>query len=184
MGLPANAAMEYYNQIPSQVQKYYQPYIEAGTSQLPGLEEQYKQLLGNPGERLNQIGEAFHESPGFKFALNQALQSMNNKEAMGGMAGSPENNQYNMELATNLGNQDYYNWLNHAQNLYGQGLQGSQGLAGMGEQAAQGLSDQVAQTLAQQGNLAFAQQNQRNQNKQDLFHNILGGLGALKAFFF
>lgn len=178
----ANAAMPYLNQIPGQSGQYLQPYYETGKAALPELQGQYQQLLGSPGDKLNQIGESFHESPGLKFAIQQALQGGDNAAAAGGMAGSPEHQQHNMELATNLGNQDYYNWLGGATGLYEQGLQGEQGLAHGGFNAGNSLADMIAQTLAQQGNLAFQGQRQQNQSANDMFGNLIKGAGALSAF--
>lgn len=179
---PADAAMPYLNQIPGQTNPYQQPFFEAGKSQIPGLQEQYGQLLNDPGGRMNKIGESFKESPGFKFAMQQALQGGNHAAAAGGMAGSPEHEQKNMQLATDLGNQEYNNWLQNAMGMYGQGLQGSQGMANQGQQAGKSMADMIAQTLAQQGNLAFNGQQQQNQNKSDMWGNIFKGAGALGAF--
>jgi hypothetical protein len=100
------------------------------------------------------------------------------------MAGSPQHEQQNMQLATNLANQDYGNWMQNALGLYGSGLSGQQGMAGMGQQAGQSMADMIAQTLAQKGNLAFQGQSQRNQNRSDIWGNIFKGAGnAMSAFF-
>lgn len=174
--------MPYLNQIPGKTQQYQQPYFEAGKSQLPGLQEQYGQLLNDPGGRINKIGESFKESPGFKFAMQQALQGGNHAAAAGGMAGSPQHEQQNMQLATDLGNQEYNNWMKNALGEYNMGMQGSQGMANQGQQAGQSMADMIAQTLAQQGNLAFNGQQQQNQNKSDMWGNIFKGAGSLAAF--
>ena len=179
---PADAASQYYNQIPGQTNQYYQPYFEAGKNQLPGLTEQYGQLMNDPGGKLNQIGGGFQQSPGFKFALEQALGGSGHAAAAGGMAGSPQHEQQNMELATQLGNQDYYNWLQQATGLYGQGLTGAQGMANQGQQAGQSQADMIAQALAQQGNLSYAGQQNKNQNNANIWGGIGKGIGALSAF--
>ena len=179
---PADAAMPYLNQIPGQTQQYQQPYFDAGKSQIPGLQDQYGQLMNDPGGRMNKIGESFKESPGFKFAMQQALQGGNHAAAAGGMAGSPQHEQQNMQLATDLGNQEYNNWMKNALGEYNQGLQGSQGTANQGQQAGQSMADMIAQTLAQQGNLAFNGQQQQNQNKSDMWGNIFKGAGSMAAF--
>jgi hypothetical protein len=179
---PADSAMPYLNQIPGQTQKYQQPWLQAGQNQLPGLQDQYSQLMNDPGGRMNKIGESFKESPGFKFAMQQALQGGNHAAAAGGMAGSPQHEQQNMQLATDLGNQEYNNWMKNALGQYDFGLQGSQGMANQGQQAGQSMADMIAQTLAQQGNLAFNGQQQQNQNKSDMWGNIFKGAGSLAAF--
>lgn len=180
---PADAAMPYLNQIPGQTQQYQQPYFDAGKNQLPGLQDQYSQLMNDPGGRMNKIGEGFQQSPGFQFAMDQAMQGGNHAAAAGGMAGSPQHEQQNMQMATNLGNQDYNNWMQNALGMYGQGLQGSQGMANQGQQAGQSMADMIAQTLAQQANLQFQGQRQQNQNKNDMWGNAmkLGG-AALGGF--
>jgi hypothetical protein len=179
---PADAAMPYLNQIPGQTQQYQQPFFEAGKNQLPGLQDQYSKLMNDPGGRMNDIGKSFQESPGFKFAMQQAMQGGNHAAAAGGMAGSPQHEQQNMQMATDLGNQEYNNWMDKALGMYGQGLNGSQGMANQGQQAGQSMSDTIAQTLAQQGNLAFQGQRQKNQNQNDLFGGAFNAAGSLAGF--
>ena len=170
---PADSAMPYLDKIPGQTSPYMQPFFEAGKGSLPGLQEQYQNLLGDPGGFINKIGGSYQQSPGFKFALQQALQSGGNAAAAGGMAGSP------MQVATGLANQDYGNWMQNALGLYGQGLHGQQDLAHMGQQSGQSMADMIAQTLAQQGNLAFQGQAQKNQNKSDMWGNAFKLAGGL-----
>lgn len=180
---PADAANKYIGQIPGATSKYFEPYVHYGQEALPILQGQYNDLLGSPGGKLNEIGQSFHESPGFKFALQQALQGANHAAAAGGMAGSPQHEQQNMQIGTNLANQDYYNWLNQATGLYGKGLSGEQGLMGGGLQAGNNLADMIAQTLAQQAQYEYEGQAAKNESKNSLFSNIGSGLGLLGAFF-
>ena len=179
---PSDDAMKYLDKIPGQVKPYYEPYIEAGRRSMPISEGEYGSLINNPGGKLNQIGANFQESPGFKFALQQALQGANHAAAAGGMAGSPEHEYENMQLATNLGNQDYYNWLKPATELYGAGLTGEEGIGERGFNASKGFSDQIAQLLAQKANLSYAGQQSENQSRGADISNIIGGAGMLAAF--
>lgn len=173
---PSKDAQKYLDRIPGTVKPYYDPYIQAGQRQLPGLEQQYGQLMNNPGGKLNEIGGSFQQSPGFQFALQQALQGANQGAAAGGMAGSPMAQQQNMDIATQLGNQDYYNWLNQATGMYGQGLAGSQGLYNSGMGASDALAQLLAGGLGSQASLAYAGGANRNMMG-------LGTLGALGSFF-
>jgi len=84
---PADSANKYIDQIPGQTSQYFQPYINAGQNALPQLQGQYNDLLNNPGGKLNQMGGQFQQSPGFQFALQQALQGSGHAAAAGGMAG-------------------------------------------------------------------------------------------------
>jgi hypothetical protein len=174
---PSKDAMKYFDKIPGTVKPYYDPYIEAGQRQLPGLEDQYKQLMNDPGARMNQIGAGYQQSPGFQFALQQALQGSGNAAAAGGMAGSPMHEQQNMGIATNLANQDYNQYLQNAIGLYGQGLQGSQGLYNTGFNASTGLADILANNLANQGNLAYSGAANRNQFWGNMAGNAAGLAG-------
>jgi hypothetical protein len=181
---PADKANKYVGQIPGATNGLYAPWINAGLGALPDLQSQYGQLTSDPGGRLNKIGESYQQSPGFKFAMEQALQGGNHAAAAGGMAGSPMHEQQNMQLANNLANQDYNNWLEQATGMYKTGLGGQGDLAKMGQQSSKDYADLIAQAMAQQGNYAF-----RGQQDQNSFNNSLwSGLGkaaggALGAFF-
>ena len=183
---PAYNAMPFLNQIPAATAPYYQPFVQAGQQAIPALQGQYNDLMTNPGGRLNQIGGSYQQSPGLQFAIQQALQGAGHAAAAGGMAGSPQHEFENMGLATNLANQDYYNWLGQATGLLGQGLAGEQGLYNGGVQAGGNLADIIGQTLAQQGQMAFLGQqnnNMANASKTGALTNLASqGLGALSAF--
>ena len=179
---PANSAMPYLNQIPGQTKQYQQPFFDAGKNMIPGLTDQYTNLMNDPSGRLNEIGQGYQQSPGFKFAMQQALQGGNHAAAAGGMAGSPQHEQQNMELAQNIASKDYNDYMKNALGLYGAGLSGGQNMANQGQQAGQSMADMIAQTLAQQANLSFQGQSQQNQNQSDLFNNIFKGIGSLGAF--
>jgi len=172
---PADAAMPYLNQIPGQTSQYLDPFFQAGKGALDPLQEQYKNLLGDPGGFLNKMGENYQQSPGFKAAMEQALTAGNHAAAAGGMSGTPTDQFNQMKMATDLSNQDYNNWMTNTLGLYGAGLTGQQGMAGMGQQAGQSMADMIAQTLAQQGNMAFRGQ----QEKNSMNNSMWGGLGKL-----
>lgn len=177
---PADKANQYINQIPGQTNQYYQPYNEAGQSQLPGLQEQYGKGMNDPGGLLNSIGANYKQSPGFQYAMKQALMGSGNAAAAGGMAGSPQHEQENMGIASGLASQDYNNWLGQATGLYGNALTGAQGMANQGQSAANSQAEQIAQALAQQGNYAY--EGQASKNASNPWGNILGGAGMLAAF--
>lgn len=179
---PASAGMGYLDQIPGSISPYYQPYIEAGKQAIPKLQGQYDELLNNPGQKLNQMGGSFQYSPGYQFALQQALGGAGHAAAAGGYAGTPMHEQQNMQIASQLGNQDYYNWLGHAQQLYGAGLSGEQGFATQGLNASTSMSDQIAQALAAQSNLAYEGQAAKNAGTSSGWGNLIGGAATLAAF--
>lgn len=179
---PSESAMPYLNQIPGAASQHLMPWEQAGAQTLSQLQGQYGSLVNNPGQKLNQMGSNFQQSPGFQFALQQALQGAGHAAAAGGMAGSPQHEQQNMQLATNLGNQDYYNWLGHATGLYGEGLHGLQGMSQQGQQAGGSLADLISQNLSERGNLAYQGAANANMNQSNAFNNLFSGLGNLAAF--
>lgn len=172
---PADSAMPYLNQIPGQTNQYYDPWFQAGKNAIPGLQDQYSKLLSDPGAFMNKMGESYKQSPGLNFAIQQAMQGAGHAAAAGGMAGSPQHEQQNMQLSSDLASQDYNNWMNNALGLYGAGLSGQQGMSQQGQQAGSSMADMIAQTLAQQANMAFRGQ----QEKNSMNNSFLGGLGRL-----
>lgn len=176
---PGKGAMKYLNQIPGMAQNAFNPYIQAGNRQLPGLEDQYSQLINDPGARMNQISSGYQQSPGYQFAVQQALQGSGNAAAAGGMAGSPQHEQQNMTLANNLANQDYNQYLQNALGMYGQGLQGSQGLYNTGYNASNSLADMLANVYGSQANLGYAGGANQNAAKSGLWGGLFGLGGQL-----
>ena len=174
---PSDAAMGYLNQIPGQTKPYYQPYMDAGKGALSNLQNEDGDLLN--GTKQNQLGENYKQSPGYQFALQQALQGSNNAAAMGGNLGMPQHEQSNMETAQGLASQDYNNYMQNQMGLYGQGLQGNQGLNQMGYNANTGYADMMAQLLGTQGQYGAAGADWKNTQNKNNWANIFGGLGSL-----
>lgn len=172
---PSRGAQKYLNQIPGEISPYYNPFIQAGQRGMSGYENTTNQLL-DPNALINKIGSGYTQSPGYQFALNQALQGSGHAAAAGGMAGSPQHEQQNMQLAQNLANQDYQQYLQNALGLYGMGYQGQGNLMNQGYNASNELANSLGNTLGTQGQLAYSGGVNRNQ----LGAGTLGmGLGAL-----
>jgi hypothetical protein len=175
---PAKSANKYFDKIPGELQNYFNPYIDAGRNAMPGLQNEYGKLMNNPGGKLNEIGGGYQQSPGFQFALQQALQGSGHAAAAGGMAGSPQHEQQNMGIATGLANQDYNQWLEHALDMYGQGIKGEQGFYDTGAKAGMGLGEDLASLYGQQGQYAYAGQAGENAANSSMWNSIFGGVGA------
>jgi hypothetical protein len=180
---PADAGMPYLGQIGSTITPYYQPYINAGNSMIPGLQSQYGQLVNNPGAVMNKIGAGFHQSPGYQFQVNQALGAANRAAAAGGMLGSPQEQQNIAGTVNGIANQDYYNYLNHGIGLYDQGLGGMSHMFDTGFAASSGLANNLAQALSAQAQMAYAGQNQQNQSRSGFEGDIAGGIGSIIGSF-
>ncbi len=180
---PGDAGMGYLNQIPNTIKPYFQPYMDAGKSMIPGLEYQYNQLVNNPGLIMNQFGQGYQQSPGFKFQVDQATRAANNAAAAGGMVGSPMEQQTLADTVNNLANQDYWNYLNHVLGMYGQGLGGMSHMYDSGLMASSDLANGLAQALSAQAQMAYNGQASKNSSNSSFLGDVAGGIGAAAHIF-
>lgn len=197
---PATQASKTVGQIPGQVSPYLQPYNETGTQALNTSQQQYgnlvnnnansvqqalSMLLTNPQQALSMLGSGYQESPGYQWDLNQGESAINNAQAAGGMAGSPQHEQEAGELAENLSNKYYQQYLENvlglfhtglsgSTDLYKTGLSGENNLAHLGYQSANDLASVIAQSLMQQANLQYAGQSNQNQHRGNIIGNAAG----------
>lgn len=174
---PADTANEYIDQIPGQTKPYYSPYMDAGKGALEDLQNQNKGLLG--GTTQNDLGASYKESPGYKFALEQALQGSNNAYAAGGQLGLPQHMQSNMEQAQGIAAKDYNDYMNRQTDLYKTGYGGTQDINKQGFDANKSYADQMAQALAQKGAYGFMGQQGKNSENAKNNSSIWSGLGMI-----
>jgi hypothetical protein len=186
---PGEQASKDLQQIPGQVQPYYQPYINAGNQSMSALGNQIASLLGggsqlqstygsmmsNPGGYLNSIGAGYQQSPGYQYELQQGQDAVSNAAASGGYVGTPQEQQYMANTTEGIANQDYNDWLNHtmsilqigiggAQGMYNTGFGGAENINKMGYDASNSMAETIAQSLMQQANLDYASQVNQNQH--------------------
>lgn len=176
-------ADKYLDQIPDQLKKYLMPYINAGQGSLGKVGGEYDKLLSDPNALIAKLGAGYKESPGYQWRLNQGTNAINNAQAAGGMAGTGQHQQMAGELAGNLANQDFQQYLNQALGLYGTGLQGHQGLTELGAGAGGSLGNSLAQMLMARAGLGYQKGLNQNQQNSDFFSGLLGNLGNLKGLF-
>jgi hypothetical protein len=179
---PYDKAQPYYEQAARDLPQYFNPSIQAGQRAIPQLEGAYGAML-DPNALIKKIGAGYQESPGYQFARNQGLTGINNASAAGGMLGSPQHQQEAGTLATNLANQDFYNYLKQALGLYGQGAAGEQSLFNTGTASGIGLGEDLASILASQAKAATQGQTAQNEHEQGGLGSLFGGLGSLLPFF-
>jgi hypothetical protein len=181
---PSDPAMGYLDQAGGQLNQYLSPYINQGNAQYGNLNNQYNQLMNDPGRRMNEIGRGYQQSPGFQFALQQALQGGNHAAAAGGMAGSPQHEQQNMQMATGMANQDYNQYLQNAMGMYNTGLQGSHNIYNTGANAGIHMGEGMANILANQSKLAYEGQHNENEHQGGMWGSLLGGAGMIAGSMF
>lgn len=180
---PADASSKYYDQIPDTLKQYLGQYVNSGKNAMGDLEKDYGNLMNDPGSILARLGKGYTESPGFKFERDQGLNSINNAAAAGGMMGTNMHQQQSGELATNLANRDYGDYLKNAMGMYGQGLHGKQGINEMGYGASNNLAQMLAQTLMSKGNMAYEGQAAKNKSDAGSWADIFSGVSKFLPMF-
>lgn len=173
---PADSAKPYLDKIPGTVAPYYNPYIKAGNRALPMLEDQYTGLINNPADLYNRLGEGYTQSPGYGYAMKQGRNAIDQAAAAGGMLGSPDHQRQAGQMAIDLSNADFQNYLNSVLGLYGTGLQGEEGINTRGYEAGREFGGIQAQNLMNQADLAYNSTANQNQNYADIFGSVLGAL--------
>lgn len=149
------AAMGYMNQIPGTMKPYYDPYINAGTSAIPGYQDMMKQLMQNPNDFLAKMGQSYQASPGYEWNKSQAEKGISNANAAGGLAGSPQHERMNAEMVSGLASKDYNDYMNRIMQAFGFGAAGTEGLIKQGGAMSSDLATNLAQSLMNQANLAY-----------------------------
>lgn len=172
---PYGAASPYLAQSEEMYKQYYSPYTDLGTRTMSTLEDQYSRLLSDPASQWALLGQGFQASPGYDWQMQQAMNAANMSAAAGGMAGTPAHQQQSMQMATDLANQDYYNYMNNMMGLYGQGLSGTQGLFNTGYGATQSLADALGGVYGSKANLGYASEASKQQQAGSLVGGLLGG---------
>ena len=172
--------MEYIEQIEPMLRDIYNPYIQHGQNAYTGLNEQYNMLMNNPAAMQQMLGQGYQQSPGYQFQYDQAMNAANQAGAAGGMLGTNAHQQQAMGYANGLASQDYNNYVNRNQQLYGMGLQGNQGFYDTGFNASNQLAGGLGNAYGSAAQLSYANQASEDQ----MLGSILGaGIGAVGSIF-
>lgn len=178
---PADAANPWMDKIPDELKQYLMPYINQGQNAYAGLNNTYSSMMNDPSGVLSKIGAGYKESPGYQFALKQAMLAGNNSAAAGGMLGSPQNQYMNAETAQGLASKDYDTYLNHALDVFGGGMKGQQGFYDTGFKASGDISEMLSQALMKRAEYASRgaeSQNNYEAGRQKQQADMWGGIGG------
>lgn len=176
---PADEAMPYLEGLPGQMKPYFDPWIDAGKRQIPGLEDEYGKLTGDPGAFINNMGKGYQQSPGFEFAMKRALGAANQSSAAGGMAGSPAAQEWSQGIASNMAAKDYNNWLQNALGAYNRGLSGRENMFGTGAKMGADFGNTIGNVELQKALLKYMGQNAENQREGEMWGALGSGIGAI-----
>lgn len=176
---PADAAMPYISQIPGVAHQAFDPYIQQGQQAYGTLNPIFEQMSADPSGFLNRLLESYEPSKSYQLRRDEALRAAGNTAAAGGTRGSIQDIEGETSLTDRLLGEDMQSWLNNVLGIQGRGLQGESGFYQTGFESAKGLESDLANALAQQGNLAFQGQSEKNRRSSDLFSSVLQGLGGI-----
>lgn len=179
-----NEANPYLQQMQQGTDKYMNPYINAGHGAMGTLMDQYRNLLGNPGDLMNRLGAGYKQSPGYQYNIDEATRASNNAAAAGGFIGSPQQQAQLGKQIGGMASQDYNQYLNNTLGLYGQGLTGMGNMNQMGFNASTQGMNSLNDMLKAQASLAYANANNQNQSQGGFMSGLGGLLGAGAGFAF
>lgn len=179
---PANPAMNDLNEIQGAISPYMMPWINAGTGALDDLQGQYQNLMNNPSSFLNKFQSTYQQSPGFQFNLDQGEKAIAQQQAASGMTGTPAAQQAMDKFATGEASQDFGSYMQRIMGMYGQGLQGEQGIMNNGFNASRDYSDTLGNILMSKAKLAYAGTQNQNQSNQGGLGSALGFLGGAAPY--
>lgn len=148
---PSANANQYLNKIPEQLNQGYGRAIQQGQ---------------NPHETLAGFQEGWHQSPGQKFAMDEALRASRGAAAAGGTAGTPGDQFDSGHLAASIGSDQMQQYVNNILGINNQGLQAEQGKAG-----------DMSNLYTTQGTMGFQQGQQQNQQRNQLIQSLMQMLG-------
>lgn len=175
---PMDAANQYLNQIPGVGHKGYDPYVNAGLDASGRTKSIYESLMNDPTAFINKLMEGYKPSEGYQFQKEELTKDLSNTAAAGGVAGTPMDQHNQGREIQKLLSGDMQQFLQNILGTFNTGLQGEEGIATRGYDASKNLTDLLGGALNQQGGLAFQDQQQKNQNRNDLWKMFGKALGA------
>lgn len=180
---PADGAINELDQIPGKVKPYYDPYMTAGKDSLDKLKGEYDTLTSNPGGKYNDLVSGYKQSPGYANTLREALGASDAGAARGGSLGSAMHQQNNAEVAGNVADKDFENYVKNVLGLYGTGITGNEGIEKQGYDASTGYGNLVGNVGGQKGAYRYMGDVSTNKGNSQNWGNVVGGFGtALQGY--
>jgi len=173
-----------------EAQAFGQPYREAGAKSLSAFMGSLG--LGGPEARQSAL-QSFHEGPGYRYALNEALKQTQRGTAGAGLRGSGAEQRALMKQAQGMAEQQYGGWQNQLAGLSGMGQQAAEQAAGRQFGAGQSLanlgfgyggrlSDLYSQWAQAQAEAEMAKGQAQAQSKQDWWSGLGSAVGGIASF--
>jgi len=149
---PQNEANKYLDKIEPMLNQQYDPYLSAGR---------------DPSALQNQWMSDYQQSPGQKFAMDEALKQQRGYARANGMGGTESQQLGAGRLAAALQNDNMQQYFNNNKDLFNTGFG-----------AAQGYSGDMSNLYGTQGQLAYNQAREDNTGWNDILQGLLQGAGG------
>jgi len=177
-GAPYGAAMDQYQEWANKAQNVQNPYLNAGTGAIPGMQS-WLQGMQNPSQFINNQMANYQESPYAKYQQQQGMNAAQNMGSASGLTGSTPLMQFAQQNAQNISSKDMDQWLQHVLGINTQYGQGMQNMMNMGQGAANSLTNMYGNMGQQMGQAAYGQKAGEGSD----FMNMLGGIGSMIGSF-
>lgn len=168
-----------------QMQKNLQPYMNLGTDNIQGMQNQLAKL-GGMQFSFNPTQAQLEQTPGYQFTLQQGMKNTNNALAAKGLnlsgAQAKGLSDYTTGLADQTFQQQYQNALQQFATNYGVNtdqFNRLSGLVGLGENAAAGVGNAGLQTASNAGNILMSGANASAAGRIGSSNAISSGLSSL-----
>lgn len=175
---PAAVGKAGLNNVTPAMSPYYQPYIDKGRAAGDSVNEQYGQQVNDPGGVYNKLGAGYKESPGYQYRLNQAMNAGNQANAAGGMLGTPQNQEQNMQTAGDMAGADFEKYMQNVMGIYQGGIKGQEGTATRGYDASGRMGDAAGGVEAGKASMDYNQADSDAQDRKKRWENLASGIGA------
>ena len=154
----------------AQMQENLQPYMQAGLGGLTGLSQM---------PAFSFSGADLQNTPGYQFALQQGLKSLNNQNSAQGMNLSGAQQKGLLQYATGLADQTFGDQYARALQTYQTNYNRLSNLASLGQNAAAGVGNAGMQLGANVGNLMTGAANARAAGMVGSANAISSGIGSI-----
>ena len=174
---PADAAQPYFEQMPSYISKYEDPYINYGLNAGAQNANQFSKMATDPTGYYNDLYSTYEPSDSYQYNSDKMAETASNTAAAGGYSGTDSDIEKQTEQQNALLDQDWQQYLNNVLGIQGTGLQGNQSFYNTGFQASNTSLDDYLGMLNAEAGLAYNSTSQENSYNQAQQNALLGALG-------
>lgn len=159
----------------------FSPYSNIGKESLGNASDIYQRMASDPSAYLNELLGGYTPNKGFEdYRHNEMMKALRQSGYAGGYSGTEYDREAQARLFNDLLEADRDKYYERVTGLQNTGLTGQTQLGGLGLQASGQMAEGMGNTLAEQAQMAYMQEAQKQQRKNALIKMLLGvGTAAL-----